>query len=59
LESNLNITEPTAKPTSTPDADTVLGAVVLLTTRLPPPGGIASKIEGGTVSCPALEGAWQ
>src|ERR1700691_306852 len=50
---------PVAKPRLAPEADTVCGAVALVTSSLPPPGGSASKAADGIVSCPALEGAWQ
>jgi hypothetical protein len=59
VESNLNSTVPVARPTSIPVPDTVCGALVFITTSEPPPGGIANRIEDGTVSCPALDGAWQ
>ena len=52
-------TTPVAKPRSTPEVDTVWGAVAFMTTSFPPPGGSANKVADGIVSCPALEGAWQ
>lgn len=52
-------TSAVAKPTSTPDAETVCGAVVFMTTNLPSPGGTAAKVTGEIVSCPALEEVWQ
>ncbi len=57
--SNLTAAVPSNMPTSMPEADMVCGAVVLVTTNKPGPGGSASMIEGGIVNCPALDGAWQ
>jgi len=50
-------TTPIARPRSIPVADTVCGAVVFMTTNLPPLAGRAIKVAAGMVSCPALDGA--